>query len=106
MALFARRQPLAIRYKLAEVGSPLRLHCQRTSVQMQREHQSGKVTDGVFVERKLEMLLALRQLGDDLSPEERAFVEGQSSEAMANFERASNQLLSSEEVMAVAGTHN
>jgi hypothetical protein len=61
-------------------------------LQLERDYKFHKVLQNVYIERKLELLMALRKLRDNLSAEEDMFIKNNTTESMANFETASNEL--------------
>ena len=72
--LFALAQPAQLRHKLEQV---------------QRDKRLGKLAKQVAEEQELEVLAALRRLGDPLSAEEQAFLQSNMTAAMAAFEAVS-----------------
>jgi len=69
--LFALAQPAALRQKLEQV---------------QRDRKLGKVSPAAGELQMLEILTALRRLGDTLSREEASFLEANMTESLAAFE--------------------
>lgn len=55
--------------------------------ELERDLKISKVTTEPYNRQKVEILLALRKLGDDLSPAELAFIETHSSASMKQFEK-------------------
>ena len=74
--LFALAQPTQLRHKLEQV---------------QRDKRLGKLAKQVAEEQELEVLAALRRLGDPLTAEEQSFLQSNMTAAMAAFEAVSAQ---------------
>jgi hypothetical protein len=72
--LFALAQPAQLRQKL---------------VQVQRDKRLGKLEKQVAEQQELEILAALRRLGDALSADEQAFLQSNMTAALAAFETVS-----------------
>lgn len=72
--LFALAQPAQLRQKLEQV---------------QRDKRLGKLDKQLATEQELEVLAALRRLGDPLSAEEQAFLQSNMTAALAAFETVS-----------------
>jgi len=60
-----------------------------------------------MLSQAVEILVALRQLGEELSPQEAAFLEEHKTREMAGFESASSDLgrTGAAAVMEIAGQH-
>ncbi|KFM79575.1 Protein LZIC, partial [Stegodyphus mimosarum] len=74
--LFARKQPEQLRQKLAE---------------LERDAKIGKLSKDIVYQQKVEILFALKKLGEDLSPAEIDFLQHHSTASMREFERVSNE---------------
>ncbi|EDQ92861.1 uncharacterized protein MONBRDRAFT_13808 [Monosiga brevicollis MX1] len=75
--LFAKREPGQLRERLAE---------------MERDVKIGKISAQQQTEQKVEILTALRKLGEQISPEEAQFLSANSSAALDEFEQVSSNL--------------
>merc|ERR1711991_912489 len=73
--LFAKREPGQLRERLAE---------------MERDVKIGKISAQQQTEQKVEILTALRKLGEQISPEEAQFLSANSSAALDEFEQVSS----------------
>ncbi|TMS40216.1 hypothetical protein L596_006620 [Steinernema carpocapsae] len=69
--LFVKKEPPILRQKLEHVES---------------EHRLKRIEEGIYKERKYEILLALQKLGDALRPEEDQFLKDHSSFLPSDFE--------------------
>jgi len=62
--------------------------CAGVSVQLQRDVKIDKLASDVYIEQSLEILAALRKLGETLRPEEDAFLASHSTtESLRLFEK-------------------
>eukprot|EP01103_Thecamoeba_quadrilineata_P015028 TRINITY_DN4622_c0_g1_i1.p1 TRINITY_DN4622_c0_g1~~TRINITY_DN4622_c0_g1_i1.p1 ORF type:complete len:184 (-),score=46.91 TRINITY_DN4622_c0_g1_i1:24-575(-) len=75
IALFAKKQPRQLRFRLSEI-------------------QRGNVY--THPQQALEILAALKKLGEELSPEESHFLSTNMTTSLADFERVSSQQISSD----------
>nr|CAH04891.1 leucine zipper and ICAT homologous protein [Suberites domuncula] len=87
--LFAKKQPGQLRQRLSE---------------MQRDMKVGKLSEDVYNQQAVEILAALRKLGEKLSPIEIDFLTSHSSAAISAFEKVSQTSASGEKVLAMAGS--
>lgn len=89
--MFAKKQPEALRHRLGELDTAQRLN---------------KMTAVAFRNQKLEILSALKSLGDRLSAEEESFLATNMNETMAQFQSSANSLgdAAHAEVIAIAGS--
>ncbi|KAK3583405.1 hypothetical protein CHS0354_040371 [Potamilus streckersoni] len=87
--MFAKKQPGQLRQRLAEIN---------------RDSKIGKIAKSLAVEQSVEILTALKKLGETLTPEEEAFLQSNSSASLKEFEKVSSTLASSDKVLAVAGS--
>jgi len=62
-------------------------------VQLQRDAKIDKLPQDAFVEQTLEILMALRKLGDTLKPDEEAFLASHSTDNLRLFEKVDQQQL-------------
>lgn len=60
--------------------------------QVERDWKCHKLPQGSFDQQKLEILIALKKLGDPLSPAELDFLSSNANEAMGQFESAAQKL--------------
>uniref|UniRef100_A0A7S3G4K7 Beta-catenin-interacting ICAT domain-containing protein n=1 Tax=Palpitomonas bilix TaxID=652834 RepID=A0A7S3G4K7_9EUKA len=72
--MFANKQPAQLRFKLGE---------------LQREFKLQKVPQEVYDMQAVEILAALKKLGEKLSPQEDAFLQEKRTKQVAQFEQAS-----------------
>lgn len=59
--------------------------------QLERDAKIGKLAPDVLNQQKLEILFALKKLGDDLNPAEMNFLQHHSTASMREFEQVSNE---------------
>jgi hypothetical protein len=85
--MFANKQPAQLRQRL---------------VQIQRDNKLGKVETSRFEQESLEILTALQSLGENLSAEEKNFLQKNSNAALSAFEKVKSDDLSSS-VLKAAG---
>eukprot|EP00051_Salpingoeca_urceolata_P009598 m.116344 g.116344 ORF g.116344 m.116344 type:complete len:190 (+) comp16376_c0_seq5:1334-1903(+) len=86
--LFAKREPGQLRSRLSE---------------MERDVKIGKISSEQQTEQKVEILTALRKLGEQLNPEEVQFLAQHGSAALDEFEKVSDSLAGSG-VLKAAGS--
>ena len=84
--MFAKKQPTQLRQKLSEI---------------QRDVSLGKLSDSVYKQQGVEILAALKKLGEELTPAENDFLQKNSNAGLENFETASTSLGSN--AMSLAG---
>ncbi|ESO89981.1 hypothetical protein LOTGIDRAFT_218451 [Lottia gigantea] len=87
--LFAKKQPGQLRQRLAEI---------------QRDTKIGKMSSDIATDQSVEILTALKKLGETLTHEEEAYLQSNSSASLKQFEKVSTVLASSDKVLAVAGS--
>ncbi|XP_003384318.1 PREDICTED: protein LZIC-like [Amphimedon queenslandica] len=88
--LFAKKQPGQLRQRLTD---------------MQRDAKMGKITEDTLTQQKVEILVALRKLGEKLTAEELDFLSAHSTAALSQFEKISDaDTAAGEKVLAIAGT--
>lgn len=85
--MFAKKQPGQLRTRLAE---------------MDRDLMIGKLGKDLHTEHKVEILGALRKLGEKLTAEEEAFLMANAGAALSQFESVSENLGSGDKVLALA----
>ncbi|XP_077998336.1 protein LZIC-like [Glandiceps talaboti] len=85
--LFAKKQPGQLRQRMAEI---------------ERDTKVGKLTQDVCTQQKVEILTALKKLGDKLSPSEEAFLTTNSNEALNDFEQVTGDIAAGDKVLAMA----
>lgn len=86
--LFAKKQPGQLRQRLAEV---------------ERDHKVGKLSEELFVQQKVEILTALKKLGDKLISTEEVFLSSNSNQALTDFEKVSVEI-GGDKLLKVAGS--
>ena len=84
---FARREPAALRAKLRTLGQDCKL---------------GRLSEATFKAQALEIVVALKRLGEELSAEERAVLDGAGSDMRRRFEGAADGV-SESAVLGLAG---
>ncbi|XP_028393779.1 protein LZIC-like isoform X1 [Dendronephthya gigantea] len=87
--MFAKKQPGQLRNRLAE---------------LQRDVKTGHISEDVYTQQAVEMLTALKKLGETLKPGEVEFLAKNSSAALSEFERISESMGTGEKLLAVAGS--
>ncbi|CAL1530482.1 unnamed protein product [Lymnaea stagnalis] len=87
--LFAKKQPGQLRSRLADI---------------RRDEKIGKLPKDLAIQQSVEILTALKKLGETLTSEEVAYLQLNSSGSLKEFERVSADIGSGEKVLAVAGT--
>lgn len=75
--MFAQRQPKLLRDRLSAI---------------QREYKLKNISESDYKSAAVEILAALRKLGEQLTPEEAQFMADNMSAAMADFEKADDSL--------------
>ncbi|KAL6081987.1 hypothetical protein STEG23_002241, partial [Scotinomys teguina] len=75
--LFAKKQPGQLRTRLAE---------------MDRDLMVGKLDRDLFTQQKVEILTALRKLGEKLTEDDEAFLSANAGAALSQFEKVSTDL--------------
>ncbi|XP_051516600.1 protein LZIC-like [Myxocyprinus asiaticus] len=88
--LFAKKQPGQLRTRLAE---------------MDRDVIVGKLPQDLYTQQKVEILTALRKLGEKLTTEDEAFLATNASATLSQFEKVTASLGKSEDkIMALASS--
>ncbi|XP_041377839.1 protein LZIC-like [Gigantopelta aegis] len=87
--LFAKKQPGQLRQRLSEI---------------KRDAKIGKMPQNVATDQSVEILTALKKLGETLSAEEEDFLQSNSSTSLKEFTKVSSTLGLSDKVLAVAGS--
>lgn len=87
--MFAKKQPGQLRQRMAE---------------LERDAKIGKISQDCFIQQKLEILAALKKLGDSLNAAELNLLEEQSSSALKEFEKITNDIGTSEKILEIAGS--
>ncbi|KAI1231552.1 hypothetical protein IHE44_0008007, partial [Lamprotornis superbus] len=85
--MFAKKQPRQLRTRLAE---------------MDRDLMVGKLPRDLYTQQKLEILTALRKLGEKLTGDDEMFLSTNAGTALSQFERVSTDLGSGDKVFALA----
>ncbi|XP_006818110.1 protein LZIC-like [Saccoglossus kowalevskii] len=88
--LFAKKQPGQLRQRLSEI---------------ERDTKVGKITQDVCTQQKVEILTALKKLGDKLTPTEEAFLTSNSNKALNDFEKVTGESAAGDKrILAMAGS--
>lgn len=87
--MFAKKQPGQLRQRLAEI---------------RRDEKVGKLSSDVATQQSVEILTALKKLGESLTPEEESYLQSNSSASLKQFEQVSGDLASGDKVLAVASS--
>lgn len=87
--LFAKKQPGQLRQRLSEIS---------------RDAKIGKIPADVATAQSVEILTALKKLGEELTATEQAYLQSNSSASLKEFEQVSSNLASGDKVLAVAGS--
>jgi hypothetical protein len=61
-------------------------------LQIKRDEKVGKLSKDVAIQQSVEILTALKKLGEGLSPEEEAYLQNNSSASLKQFEQVSGDL--------------
>ncbi|XP_027699775.1 protein LZIC isoform X2 [Vombatus ursinus] len=69
---------------------------------MDRDLMVGKLERDVYTQQKLEILTALRKLGEKLTADDEAFLSTNAGAALSQFEKVSSDLGSGDKVLALA----
>ncbi|KYO31498.1 protein LZIC isoform B [Alligator mississippiensis] len=85
--MFAKKQPRQLRTRLAE---------------MDRDLMVGKLGRDLYTQQKVEILTALRKLGEKLTADDETFLSSNAGAALSQFERVSSDLGSGDKVFALA----
>ncbi|XP_039223648.1 protein LZIC isoform X2 [Crotalus tigris] len=85
--MFAKKQPGQLRTRLAE---------------MDRDLIVGTLGRDLYTQQKVEILTALRKLGEQLTPNDEAFLSTNAGTALSQFEKVSTDLGSGDKVFALA----
>lgn len=87
--MFAKKQPGQLRQRLAEI---------------RRDEKVGKLSGDLSTQQSVEILTALKKLGESLTPEEESYLQSNSSASLKQFEQVSGDLASGDKVLAVASS--
>ncbi|XP_064598869.1 protein LZIC-like [Liolophura sinensis] len=87
--LFAKKQPGQLRQRLADI---------------KRDTKIGKLSAEVSTQQSVEILTALKKLGEQLTPEEEAYLQSNSNTSLKEFEKVSGSIGSGDKLLEVAGT--
>uniref|UniRef100_H3DCI0 Leucine zipper and CTNNBIP1 domain containing n=2 Tax=Tetraodon nigroviridis TaxID=99883 RepID=H3DCI0_TETNG len=87
--LFAKKQPGQLRTRLAE---------------MDRDVIVGKLPRDVYTQQKMEILTALRKLGEKLTADDEAFLSENATATLSQFEKVTPTLGSEDKIMALASS--
>ncbi|KAM9176025.1 protein LZIC isoform 2-T4 [Mergus octosetaceus] len=69
---------------------------------MDRDLMVGKLGRDLYTQQKVEILTALRKLGEKLTPDEETFLSANAGAALSQFEKVSTDLGSGDKVFALA----
>ncbi|KAL5015098.1 hypothetical protein ScPMuIL_009368 [Solemya velum] len=87
--MFAKKQPGQLRERLADIN---------------RDSKIGKIPKETAVQQSVEILTALKKLGESLSAEEEAYLQANSSSSLKEFEQVSGSIASGDNLLAMAGS--
>lgn len=87
--LFAKKQPGQLRQRLSE---------------MQRDLKTGHLSQIAYTQQAVEILTALKKLGEQLKPQEAEFLSLNTNAALNTFEKVSENIGSSDKLLKVAGS--
>lgn len=85
--LFAKKNNRQLRTRLNEI---------------ERDVKIGKMVGTMFIQQKMEILTALKKLGEELDPSEDHFLRCHSTKSLKEFEKVSSELKISDQVIQVA----
>ncbi|XP_059960790.1 protein LZIC-like [Mesoplodon densirostris] len=108
--LFAKKQPGQLWTRLAgfpdQGSNPRPLHWKADSLlldhQMDRDLMVGKLERDLYTQQKVEILTALRKLGEKLTADDEAFLSANAGAILSQFEKVSTDLGSGDKVLALA----
>ncbi len=60
-------------------------------IQIERDSKIGKLALEIYVQQKVEILIALRKLGDSLLTDEINFLQNNASDALKEFEKVTDE---------------
>ncbi|KAJ8021912.1 Protein LZIC [Holothuria leucospilota] len=86
--LFAKKQPGQLRQRLAE---------------LQRDFKVGKLSEETYTQQAVEILTALKKLGEKLIPSEESFLASNTNQALTDFEKVSADI-GGDKLLKVAGS--
>ncbi|KAI3356827.1 hypothetical protein L3Q82_003481 [Scortum barcoo] len=87
--LFAKKQPGQLRTRLSE---------------MDRDVMVGKLSRDLYTQQKMEILTALRKLGEKLTAEDETFLTENATATLSQFEKVTANLGSEDKIMALASS--
>nr|XP_034358712.1 protein LZIC isoform X3 [Arvicanthis niloticus] len=70
---------------------------------MDRDLMVGKLERDLYTQQKVEILTALRKLGEKLTDDDEAFLSANAGAVLSQFEKVSTELGSGDKVLALAG---
>ncbi|XP_029435137.1 protein LZIC isoform X2 [Rhinatrema bivittatum] len=85
--MFAKKQPGQLRTRLAELD---------------RDLMVGKLRRDLYTQQKMEILTALRKLGEKLTPDDEIFLSANAGAALSQFQKVSEDLGAGDKVFALA----
>ncbi|XP_006785598.1 protein LZIC [Neolamprologus brichardi] len=74
------------------------------TVQMDRDVMVGKLSRDVYTQQKMEILTALRKLGEKLTPEDETFLTENATATLSQFEKVTANQGSEDKIMALASS--
>ncbi|CAH3155935.1 protein LZIC-like [Pocillopora verrucosa] len=87
--LFAKKQPGQLRQRLSE---------------MQRDLKTGHLSQAAYTQQAVEILTALKKLGEQLKPQEAEFLAENTNAALSLFEKVSENMGTGDKLLKVAGS--
>lgn len=73
--------------------------------QVERDAKINRLDPGVAAQQTVEILLALKKLGETLTPSQQEFLETNSSQNMDLFQKVSDADADGDKVLSLAGSH-
>lgn len=110
--MFAKKQPDQLRFKLDQVcvqpvstkGTDVSLIS--SLLKIERDFKFNKISGMELTEKKMEILLALKKLGENLTPTQNEFLASNCPDSMKTFQKVSNNSsLDSEAILASASSN-
>jgi hypothetical protein len=87
--MFAKRQPGQLRQRLNE---------------LERDSKIGKISNEVYTQQAVEILAALKRLGEKLSPQEVDFMSRHTSAALTDFQHVTEQTGTGDKLMRMVSS--
>ncbi|RWS24575.1 protein LZIC-like protein [Leptotrombidium deliense] len=106
--MFAKKQPMQLRTRLAEVYVDIlfafHLICFSWNRQIERDVKFNKLSKDEFVLQKIEILIALKKLKENLDVNDEQFLKTHGNESLKEFEKVSNELRANENIIKTASS--